>query len=350
MMDMELTKTPGAISSGFVALDIGCGKRKLPGSVGVDFSEYSAADHVLDLNRENLPFTDSSVDYVYSSHALEHLDTSGFMHMIAEIYRVLKPDGQIFLAVPYFSHQVNWANPFHNNNICFNEHTFRFFSSEAETSALAPDEYRTPTCFQWGLRYSANAEIGIEIRTEKIEFLYFPEFADLADSEKRALRQSRSNVVDAIHYHLRAIKPYPHQIEHGDTNDVPQLLGQFADQTRELLRRFSELRAQGHDDVKAIVGKFPILAASPDLARLKADVEFFSRVAQMNFRNVDGLFFEERENLVYPIYEVLRLQRAAIGKAEWIDRFLSQAREYNAASGVLSKVSRKLKKVFARKA
>ena len=83
-----------------IILDIGCGKKKLLGSIGIDFSDMTDADIKLDLNTELLPFESSSVDYIYSSHALEHFSTEGFIHIIKEVYRCLKPQGQFYLVVP----------------------------------------------------------------------------------------------------------------------------------------------------------------------------------------------------------------------------------------------------------
>ena len=193
-------------------LDIGCGQKKLDGAVGIDFSPFSTADIVLDLNKEKLPFEDSSVDFIYTSHALEHLSFNGFMHMISEMYRVAKPDSQIYITVPYFQNTINFANPFHNNKICFNEHTFRFFSSDASCEALEPYEYQKPTVPNYGLRYSANAELNIELKTLKIEYLYFPEYADKTYEEKYLLRQTSLNVVVNITYWLQVIKPAPNLI------------------------------------------------------------------------------------------------------------------------------------------
>ncbi|MEX3010166.1 methyltransferase domain-containing protein [Hoeflea sp. TYP-13] len=190
-------------------LDLGCGQKKIEGAVGIDFSSMSDADLILNLNEEYLPYEDSSVDLIYSSHTLEHLSIDGFFHVMKEAYRVLKPGGQSNIVVPYFMTTANFANPFHNNNICFNEHTFRFFSSETICNATDKDDYATPSCPQWGLRYSANAELGIEFRTLDIFYYYFPEYQDLSEKEKRIARSSKLNVVDQISYVLEAVKPCP---------------------------------------------------------------------------------------------------------------------------------------------
>ena len=49
---------------------------------------------------KSIPFEDNSVDYVYSSHFLEHLAKTERDRLIAEIYRVLKPGGRVRIAVP----------------------------------------------------------------------------------------------------------------------------------------------------------------------------------------------------------------------------------------------------------
>jgi len=134
------------------------------------------------------------------------------MHCISEMYRVSKPDSQIYITVPYFQNTLNFANPFHNNKICFNEHTFRFFSSDKECKALKKEEYQTPTCPDWGLRYSANAELNIELETLKIDYLYFSQYDDLSELERTKARGTYLNVVENITYWLKVIKPAPQLI------------------------------------------------------------------------------------------------------------------------------------------
>jgi len=47
-----------------------------------------------------IPFDDNSVDYVYSSHVLEHLFEDDARRLLAEIFRVLKPGGLTRICVP----------------------------------------------------------------------------------------------------------------------------------------------------------------------------------------------------------------------------------------------------------
>jgi hypothetical protein len=118
---------------------------------------------------------------------------------------VLRPNAQFFVALPYFNSFINLANPFHVRH--FNEHSFRFFSSESECAALPQRLWKfhfTPT---WGLKGSANAPAPTEFRTCRVEFDYFPEFRDLPEHERESLRLSRPNVVHQICFTLQAIKP-----------------------------------------------------------------------------------------------------------------------------------------------
>ena len=185
-------------------LDIGCGRKKIAGAIGIDYSCLSDADISLNLNVDKFPFDDNSVDFAYSSHTLEHLTIDGFFNVMSEVYRVLKPDCQFQIVVPYFLTSINLANPFHNNNICFNEHTFRFFSSDPECAALPRDFYSTPSCPQWGLRYSANCELGIEFETLRVSTFNYKTVDDESD-----LGNCGFDRVDQICYTLKAIKPLP---------------------------------------------------------------------------------------------------------------------------------------------
>lgn len=112
-----------------VRLNVGCGPTPTPGWVNYDNSWsvrlakrpalvrllsrgglISAAQrHLCDVARkegirfgtaEAIAHGDGTVDAVYSSHMLEHLDRAAGGQFLAEAYRVLKPGGVIRIAVP----------------------------------------------------------------------------------------------------------------------------------------------------------------------------------------------------------------------------------------------------------
>ena len=85
-------------------LNIGCGKVKFERWINIDIN--SNADLVLDL-RKGLPFTEDSVDFIYSEHFLEHLTFEESSKVIKEIYRCLKKGGVTRIATPDLDYVIN---------------------------------------------------------------------------------------------------------------------------------------------------------------------------------------------------------------------------------------------------
>jgi predicted SAM-dependent methyltransferase len=91
--------------SKLVRLHLGCGKRYLPGWVHIDLAEYDHLDYrrsIDDLSN----FDDSTVDAIYSSHALEYFDLTQATNVLVEWARVLCDGGTLHLAVPNFNSLV----------------------------------------------------------------------------------------------------------------------------------------------------------------------------------------------------------------------------------------------------
>jgi len=74
-----------------VKLDIGCGKIKKNGYIGIDIDSHSDADIIASALK--LPFGDNSVDEIQSSHLVEHFSPNEAKKFFDEIYRVLKTGG-----------------------------------------------------------------------------------------------------------------------------------------------------------------------------------------------------------------------------------------------------------------
>jgi SAM-dependent methyltransferase len=85
-----------------VVINLGCGKARIPGSVGVDrVGIENYVDVVHDLDLVPYPFESNSVDEVHFYHVLEHLHEP--IRKLEEIFRILKPGGILHMRVPHFS-------------------------------------------------------------------------------------------------------------------------------------------------------------------------------------------------------------------------------------------------------
>jgi SAM-dependent methyltransferase len=89
-----------ALKSFGSVLDLGCGSRKFPNSVGVDKIENGEADIIWDLNKYPWPLQDNSFDLIVLHHFLEHADD--VVKTMEEIYRVGKPGARVLIQVPFF--------------------------------------------------------------------------------------------------------------------------------------------------------------------------------------------------------------------------------------------------------
>jgi len=105
-----------------VKVELGCGRAKAPGFVGVDIASGESVDIVADVSK-GLPFADVSVKELRAIHLFEHVaDTAGLMK---EIYRVCAPGAKVTIEVPYARSDGAYADPTHVRQ--FTEFTWEYF-------------------------------------------------------------------------------------------------------------------------------------------------------------------------------------------------------------------------------
>ncbi len=78
-------------------LHVGSGAAQLEGWVNIDIQKIPEVDVALDV-RAGLPFT--RVDRVFAEHFLEHLEVDAALDFLAEVHRVLRPEGWLRLSTP----------------------------------------------------------------------------------------------------------------------------------------------------------------------------------------------------------------------------------------------------------
>lgn len=190
-------------SENVLRLDLGCGKSKKEGFIGVDISHDTDADIIIDLNlypwipdtfngsfppaeiQQNIEIPDSSVFEIHCSHFIEHVvDLVAFM---AEIHRILIPGGIITFYAPYYTSIRAWQDPTHRREI--SENTFLYFSKK------------------WmELNKLTHYNINVDFDTMSTKFLYGQEWRTKSDEAKEWARRHYFNVVDDIEIVMKAIK------------------------------------------------------------------------------------------------------------------------------------------------
>lgn len=97
----KVPRPPG----GVVRLHLGCGSIDHPGFVNIDGISRPHVHHiqsVADLSN----FTDGSVDFIYTSHVLEHFPRDRTHAILCEWFRTLAPGGRLCVSVPDFDRIV----------------------------------------------------------------------------------------------------------------------------------------------------------------------------------------------------------------------------------------------------
>lgn len=111
-----------------VRLDIGCGRNKQEGFIGMDKREVKGVDIVHDLEIFPWPIPDESCITVVASHFVEHLKPWLMLDFMDEVWRVLLPGSDFAIAVPYAGSRGYWQDPTHINGC--NEVTWQYFDPD----------------------------------------------------------------------------------------------------------------------------------------------------------------------------------------------------------------------------
>ncbi len=90
-------------------LDMGCGRNKRPGAIGMDRVMLPEVDLVHDLNWIPYPSQDNIFDEVYATHVIKHMDS--ILAVMEEIHRICRPHARVTLITPHYtdsSRQTGW--------------------------------------------------------------------------------------------------------------------------------------------------------------------------------------------------------------------------------------------------
>jgi len=107
-------------------LDVGCGRNKRPGAIGVDSNRDTAADVIADINQGRLPFRDGVFEKIWAVHVIEHV--ADVIATIEELHRVAQPNGVIVIETPHYTDFSSFCDPTHRWHL--NSFSFRYFTDE----------------------------------------------------------------------------------------------------------------------------------------------------------------------------------------------------------------------------
>jgi len=159
-------------------INLGCGKRKMPGWINLDGQE-SVKPEILRHLEDGLPFADNSVEVVNARAVIEHVRKDKLIFVMKEVFRVLKPGGLFYIMVPHWAQKWMWSDPTHHTG----------WSREM---------------MDWFIGENKPSEIGIDFKFKVAHYepLYFPEARNIAEGWGIPLPEAGRHLVNIIDAHI----------------------------------------------------------------------------------------------------------------------------------------------------
>lgn len=148
-------------------LDLGCGKNKREGFLGVDSIAFEPVDRLADLGAERwqlasyaldddgsvmrgdgIELEDGSVDEAHCSHFIEHLTWPQRVNFFNELYRVMKVGAQCQLILPHWASARYYGDPTHKEPM--SEFAFYYLDREWRKSNAPHVGYTCDFAVTWG--------------------------------------------------------------------------------------------------------------------------------------------------------------------------------------------------------
>ena len=180
-------------------LNLGSGGIKIDGFVSCDYDKLANPDYCFDLETEDFPFADNSVDTIVAHHVLEHLG-EGYFHALKEMYRVCSHGAIIHVRVPHHRHDYFADDPTHRRPVTVGG--LRLFSKKYNK-----------LCKEQG---AASSRLGdyFGVDFEIVEFNYQPmqQYRDFFEGKPKEEVEryifEHSNIIEELYVKLVVIKDY----------------------------------------------------------------------------------------------------------------------------------------------
>lgn len=110
-----------------IKLDLGCGRSKLPGFLGIDARKAPGVDVAWNLESFPWPLPDNCAEFVRMSHFWEHVKPWLTLSFMEEMHRVCRDGARVLIISPYGAEFRFVQDPTHCNPS--NELTFLYWDS-----------------------------------------------------------------------------------------------------------------------------------------------------------------------------------------------------------------------------
>ncbi len=167
-----------------IKLNLGSGSSNIDGFINLDILPLPNIDIICDLNK-NIPLQDNSVNEIYTSHTLEHIQNT--VHLMEEIYRICKPNALVKIKVPYFKSIGAFKDPTHVS--FFTEKTFEYFEKQRIVNKELP-----------GYKIEANFE------TKNLTYIWSNKYIRYLPFKKIFFLPFFWNIARTMYVELRVIK------------------------------------------------------------------------------------------------------------------------------------------------
>jgi ubiquinone/menaquinone biosynthesis C-methylase UbiE len=154
-------------------LDIGCGKDKYPGAIGLDVTKLDGVDVVADLNKEKIPFPDNTFDMIVMKTSIEHFKEP--VQVLEDVWRAGKNGAIVKI----------WTNYWDNYQTIFHYWRFDEYSFNEMIVGHKHEKYYSKAKFK-------KREVKLQKR-----FWFLPAF----------LRHIIKNVITGIYFEFEIVKP-----------------------------------------------------------------------------------------------------------------------------------------------
>ena len=107
-------------------LDVGCGRNKQPGAIGIDCNRDTDADVICDIDCGRLPFRDDVFDEVRLIHVIEHV--ADVIATVDDVHRISRAGGRIVIETPHYTDHSSFCDPTHRRHLT--SYSFRYFTED----------------------------------------------------------------------------------------------------------------------------------------------------------------------------------------------------------------------------